>query len=155
MQQKLDNQSETNLKNLYDFFAYKRYDLTYEKESKEELFFARLELRLKIKSRKFAKFCKFEEFTISLNSKSTSIKLNFESIIKSDVVFVASSTFISIFISVSNTKESEAEEISDYTQKAIKQEIAAVVVVAIETVKSEIINLNDIDFFDFIMQVNL
>ena len=48
----------------------------------------------KIKRRIFFESFKFEEFTISFSS--TSIKLRFESIIKSNVVFVANSIFISI-----------------------------------------------------------
>ena len=42
------------------------------------------------------KFFKFDEFTINFNSNSTSMILCFESIIKSNVVLVASSIFISI-----------------------------------------------------------
>ena len=109
--------------------------------------------RFKIKFNKFFKSFKFEKFTINFNSKSTSIKSNFESIIKSNVV-VANSIFISIFISISNIKESETKKISDYIQKIMKQEIVVVVVAVIETIKSEIINLNDINFFDSIMQVD-
>ena len=108
---------------------------------------ASFELQTKFKS------FKFEEFTISFNSKSTSIKSSFELIIKSDVAFVANSTFISVFISISNTKEFEAEKISDYIQKIMKQEIAVVVVAVIEAIKSEIC-VKDIDFFDSTMQMN-
>ena len=158
---------------------------------------------------KLNKLFKFEEFAISFNSSSTSIKSSFESIIKSDVAFVASSIFISIFISVSNTKESETEKISNYTQMTMKHEVVVanfesrlkikfskffksfksekftinfnsssisikskfegVLLIAnsnsistsvakqavIETIKSEITNLKNIDFFDSTMQINL
>ena len=50
----------------------------------------------KIKLSKFFKLFKFEEFAINFNSNSTSMILCFESIIKSNVVFVANSIFISI-----------------------------------------------------------
>ena len=127
-------QSKTNLKNLYDFFAYKEYDLIYKKKSKEKLFFAKLELRLKIK---FRKFCKFEKFTINFNLNSISIITIFESIIKSNIVleFDSKKTIIKIKTIV-------------VVEKTIEQ-------IVIEIIKQEIINFKNINFFDFIMQINL
>ena len=85
---------------------------------------------------KFFKFFKFEEFTINFNFSSISIKSFFESIIKSDVDFV------------------KTEENSIVTQEIMKQEIMnVVVVVVIETAKLDVC-FKDIDFFDFIMQVD-
>ena len=80
---------------------------------------------------------------------STSIKFRFESIIKSNVVFVANS----ISISISNIEKFETNEIVVVIQKIIKQKIAIVVVIVIETIKFETC-VKNINYFDFIMQIN-
>ena len=75
------NQSRTNLKNLYDFFVYKKYDLTKIKEIvivaqmiiKYEIVVVNSKSRSKIKFNKFFKFFKSEEFAIDFNFNSISI----------------------------------------------------------------------------------
>ena len=104
----------------------------------------------KLKSSKFFKTFKFEEFAINFNFNSTSIKSIFESIIKSNIVLVASSTSISICMSILNIEKLEAEKVSIVAQKAMKQEV---VVVVIEAIKSEIC-VKNINFFDSTMQIN-
>ena len=170
------------------------------------------ESRSKIKTKQFFKSFKFEKFAINFNSNSISIKFRFESIIKSNVVFVANLIFtsirsksnfsrsisfnsISINLSIVETRQImkikkityirrhmkkiivdrmfdsekrsqlinlsydkkfvkfDAKKIVVVAQKIMKKKIVVVVVVAIETIKSKII-IKNINYFDFIMQIN-
>ena len=87
----------------------------------------------KIKFRNFSESFKFEEFTS--NFSSTSMISCFESIIKSNDIFAASSISISACISISKKfDESVATKTVAVAQKAMKQKIVDV----IEAVKSEI-----------------
>ena len=147
-----DIQSKTYLKNLYNFFVYKKYDL--EKiviETKKIVdVVVNFKSRFKVKFSRFFKSFKFEKFAINFNFNSTSIKSIFESIIKLNIVLVASSTSISICMSILNIEKLETKKIFIVVQKIMKQEI---VVVVIEAIKSETCFKN-INFFDFIMQIN-
>ena len=120
----------------------------------------------KIKLNKFFKSFKFEEFAINFNSNSTSMILCFESIIKSNVVFVANSIFISISENSNSTFLRSILFCSTSTILLINQSSYLLVAnqlvvekvvkqVIIETIKSEIIDFKNINFFDFTMQVNL
>ena len=135
-----DIQSETYLKNLYNFLVYREYDLEeIVIETKEIVDVAvNFKSRFKIKFNKFFKSFKSEKFAINLNFNSTSSKSCFESIIKSDAVLEFDSKKAII----------KAKTIVAAIKKTIEQAV-------IETVKSEIIAFKNINFFDFIMQINL
>ena len=120
----------------------------------------------KIKLNKSFKSFKFEKFAINFNSNSTSMILCFESIIKSNVVFVANSIFISTSKSSNSISLRSILSCSTSTILLINQSSYLLVAnqlvvekvvkqIVIETIKSEIINLKNINFFDFTMQVNL
>ena len=124
---------------------------------------SKFKFRSMTKIRFFESF-KFETFTI--NFSSTSTISNFESIIKSDAAFIASSIFIStrkssksfIHFEELNAKKAviEAKKAAAIVQKIKKHKISAVVVVAaaaIEETKSKII-VKNINFFDFTMQAD-
>ena len=93
---------------------------------------------------------KFEKFAISSDFNSTSIKSIFESIIKSNVVFAASSISISICMSILNIEKLETEKAFIVAQEIMKQEI---VVVVIEAIESKIC-VKNINFFDSTMQID-
>ena len=123
--------------------------------------------RFKIKFNKFFKFFKFEKFAINFNFNSTSIKSISESIIRLDVVFVVSfksrakinfklikfDEFTINFNSNSISIKSEIENVF-LIANSNSISISAVKQIVIETIKSEIINFMNINFFDFIMQIN-
>ena len=103
----------------------------------------------KIKFRNFSESFKSEKFTNNFNS--TSMILCFESIIKSNDIFVANSISISACISISKKiDEFVATKIAAVVQKIMKQKIVDV----IETIKFEIC-VKNINFFDFTMFLNL
>ena len=128
---------------------------------------------------KFKSF-KSEKFAINFNSNSISIKSKFENVlVQSNVLLVANSNSISI---LKNSKLISSRSISfkststkscfesiiksnavlefDAKKTIIKAKTIVVVEnvvkqIVIETIKSKITNVKNINFFDFTMQINL